>query len=784
MGTPTRQSASRAASHPTGIEPPPITPAEARVIAKEAYIYGFPLVDSYRIQYSYFVDRMGDEYKAPWNQLYNSCRVYTPDDRTIQSPNSDTPYSFIGADLRAEPLVIDVPAVTGGRYYSLQFIDAYTFNFAYVGTRTTGNEAGTFLLAGPGWAGQTPAGIDTVIRCETEFAFVLIRTQLFGPDDIGQVKRVQAGYAVRTLSHFLAKGTPPLAPRIDFPKPLTPDEERTSLEFFGILSFVLKFCPVHPSERSLRERMSRLGIGTRAEFDAEEWSPELRAAVAQGVGDAWKAFDEFKATRIDTGRTSRGLTGTRELLKNNYLYRMTAAVLGIYANSSEEALYPVYYVDAGGEKLDGSANRYALRFAPGRLPPVNAFWSLTMYELPARLLVANPLNRYLINSSMLTDLKTDDDGGLTIYVQHDSPGKEKESNWLPAPRGPFFAAMRLYWPKDAALNGAWRPPRLQRTSVDPAATVPVTVETFERAESDRYFAAVVKDGGFGAFHHHRALTPIDAQTVVRLNRDTLYSSAVFDLEAGPVTVTLPDPGERFMSMQVIDEDQYARAVVYGAGAFTVTRELIGTRYVALAVRTFVDPTDPKDIERVHALQDAISVEEQSPGHFDVPPWDAASQRAVRDALLVLGRTLPDTRRMFGPREQVDPIRHLIGTAMAWGGNPEEDALYLNVTPTRNDGSTVHELVVGDVPVDGFWSVSVYNADGYFEANDAGAYSLNNVTAKRDENGTVTIRFGGTDEHAPNRLPIMRGWNYTVRLYRPRKEVRQGTWRFPDARVVA
>lgn len=784
MGTTTTPKSRRATPSSADGAPAPLTPGEARAIAKEAYIYGFPLVDSYRIQHSYFVDRDGKEFKAPWNQLYNSARVFTPEDRAVQTPNSDTPYSFVGADLRAEPLVIDVPAVGDNRYYSLQFIDAYTFNFAYVGSRTTGNGEGTFLLAGPDWTGTAPAGVDDVIRCETQFAFVLFRTQLFGPDDIENVKRVQAGYAVRTLSQFQRATAPAAAPAVDFPTPLTPHEERTSVEFFRVLSFVLQFCPVHPSERALRERLGRIGIGAHGEFDATSWTPEVRAAVEQGMAEAWKSYEEFKSSRIDTGKTTRGLTGTREFLKNNFLYRMVAAVLGIYANSSEEALYPIYFVDAGGRKLDGSASRYALRFPPERLPPVNAFWSLTIYELPASLLAANPIDRYLINSSMLPSLKRDDDGGVTIYVQHDSPGSELEANWLPAPSGPFLAALRLYWPKDAALNGTWKPPRLQRVSIAPSTSLTVTVENFERAESDGYFSAVVKDDGFGKFHHHRELTPIDKQIVVRSNRDTLYSAAVFDLEAAPVTVTLPEAGARFLSMQTVDQDQYTSGVVYGAGAHTITRETIGTRYVLLAVRIFVDPNDPTDVVQVRALQDAIRVEQTSAGSFQVPHWDVASQKTVRDALLVLGRTVSDTRRMFGRREHVDPVRHLIGTAMAWGGNPEQDALYLTVTPRENDGVTAHEIVVRDVPVNAFWSISVYDADGYYRANEAEAYSLNNITAKRDANGTVMIRFDGADGSAPNRLPISPGWNYTVRLYRPRKELLDGTWHFPEAQPIS
>ncbi len=438
-----------------------ITPDEARAIAKEAYIYGFPMVDSYRVQHSYFVDKGGPEYKAPWNEIFNNARVYTPDDKAIQTPNSDTPYSYVGADLRAEPLVFTVPEVDQGRYYSLQFIDMYTFNFAYVGSRATGNGAGSFLLAGPNWQGEKPEGIKDIIRSETELVFVLYRTQLFGPDDIENVKSIQAGYKVEPLSAFLGKPAPAAAPAIDFRKPLTPDEQKASPEFFDVLNFLLQFTPVNPVETDIRARFAKLGIEGGKTFDPNALSPETRAAVEGGMADAWAAFKTFKETELDTGKkTSGDGFGTREHLNGDYLSRMSSAVLGIYGNSKQEAMYPAYFTDAGHQPTSG-ANRYTMRFAPDGLPPVNAFWSLTMYKLPESLLSANKLNRYLINSPMLPDLKKDADGGLTLYIQHESPGADKEANWLPAPEGPFFMAMRLYWPKEEALDGKWKAPSLE-----------------------------------------------------------------------------------------------------------------------------------------------------------------------------------------------------------------------------------------------------------------------------------------------------------------------------------
>lgn len=309
--------------------------------------------------------------------------------------------------------------------------------------------------------------------------------------------------------------------------------------------------------------------------------------------------------------------------------------------------------------------------------------------------------------------------------------------------------------------------------------VPVTIDNYNRAQTDVYFALIANNGGFGKFVHARDLAPIDQRGIIRPNRDTLYSIAVFDLDAAPVTITLPDPGKRFLAMQVIDEDQYTRSVDYGAGSHTLTRQTIGDRYAAVVVRVLVDPRNNDELQQIHSLQDALKVAQQHPGTFQIPNWDEPSRRKVQAALLQLGTTISDTRRMFGAsRNQVDPVRHAIGSAMLWGGNPEKDALYLPITPEGNDGSGIYTLTVRDVPVDGFWSITVYNSDGYFEANEYGAYSLNGNTAIKGPDGSVAIQFGGCDGKIPNCLPIAKEWNYTVRLFRPRPEVLNGAWKFP------
>jgi hypothetical protein len=432
----------------------------ARTIAKEAFVYGYPMVDNYRILYAYFVDKQNKEYKAPWNRLVNIARVFTHEDRAVQTPNSDTPYSFVGMDLRAEPIVLTVPAIEKKRYYSIQLIDLYTHNFAYIGSRTTGNEAGRFMIAGPRWKGETPKGVKKVFRSETDLVLAGYRTQLFDPADLENVKKIQAGYKAEPLSKFLGKPAPAAAPAVSWIRPLSPQEQRTSPEFFNIVNFLLQFTAPHASEKTLRARFAGIGVEPGKPFDVARLAPEMKAAIEGGMADGYKAFEEFKRTQLDTGKTTAAdMFGTRGFLKNNYMYRMAGAILGIYGNSKEEALYPLYSLDAAGKPLNG-ANRYALRFAPGKLPPVHAFWSLTMYELPASLLVANPIDRYLINSPMLPHMKRDADGGITLHIQNASPGKDRESNWLPAPKGPFLMFMRLYWPKDEALQGKWTAPKL------------------------------------------------------------------------------------------------------------------------------------------------------------------------------------------------------------------------------------------------------------------------------------------------------------------------------------
>ena len=453
-----------------------LTPQEARLIAKEAFIYAYPMVDSYRILFAYFLWPNNAEYKGPLNELLGKARLFTPSDTTIQTPNADTPYCLVGADLRAEPLVLTVPVIDPERYYSIQLIDTYTHNFEYVGTRTTGNGGGKYLLAGPDWTGQIPDGITAVIRSETSLALALYRTQLFDSDDLGNVENIIAnGYKVQPLSQFTSTEPPAKVPAVKYPIPVRLGEGETSPRIFSLLNFLLTtFCSIHESETELMARFAKLNIGPGQTFKPTELSEELKQAVEQGIRDGWDAYLALKKNKLATQEvTAADLFGTRGHLTatgNIYLYRMAGAILGIWGNSIEEAMYPSYYNDSDGNELNASGDVcYTLRFEPGELPPADAFWSVTMYNLPEQLLVENDLNRYLINSTMLdnNELFLDDDGGLTLYIQSTQPTEEKKrENWLPAPNKGFFISLRLYLPQPEAINGTWQNPPLKR--VNPA----------------------------------------------------------------------------------------------------------------------------------------------------------------------------------------------------------------------------------------------------------------------------------------------------------------------------
>jgi hypothetical protein len=444
-----------------------ITPEEATAIAKEAYIYGFPMVMNYKTIYNYVVDTENPEYKGPFNQLSCVARLFTPEDRAIVTPNADTPYCMFWIDLRAEPMVLTVPEMEPERFYHFQLIDLYTHNFAYVGTLTTGNGAGTYLIAGPDWDEEKPEGISSVMRSETGLVFAVTRTQLFDPDDLARVKEIQESYGLQPLSALLGTEAPPAEAMPDFP--VWVEGSQFDERFFAYLDLMMVLlAQPGAGEDQLWGQLARLGTGSGSTFDYANLPAEIQEALKVGVKEGFGEIEKFIGEHTSDPLVSGKIFGTREFLaesaqanfglENSDMLRSVAAHMGLYGNSAEEAIYPVYLTDADQQPLDASANRYTLTFNAGQLPPVKAFWSLTMYDGKTQLFIDNPLDRYLLNSTMMDQFKVAKDGSLTLHIQKDSPGKDKDGNWLPAPDGPFYMVLRLYGPEDAALDGEWTPP--------------------------------------------------------------------------------------------------------------------------------------------------------------------------------------------------------------------------------------------------------------------------------------------------------------------------------------
>ena len=449
-----------------------LTAKEAKQIAKEAYTYGFPLVLNYKTMYDYAIDEKSPEYKGDFNKLACEARVFTPEDKTIITPNSDTPYCMTWVDLRAEPVVFTIPEIEKERFYEVQLIDLYTHNFAYISTVSTGNVPGKYLLTGPEWNGEVPKGITKVIPCETQFLFSIHRTQLFNPKDIDKVKKLQNAYRVEALSTFIGTKAPSAVAAIDFPK--WKEGAEFNAESFAYMDFMMSLVKTPQEEEALMKRFAKIGLDGKGTFDIKKLSPEIQKALEEGAKEGFAEMEAFVKEHTSDPLVSAKIFGTREFLnksaKENYnldnffILRAVAAYRGIYGNSGEEAIYPSYIADAQGTPLDSSQNKYTLTFKKGEFPPVTAFWSFTMYEGKTQLLIDNPLDRYLLNSPMMEQFVLNEDGSLTFYVQKESPGKELESNWLPAPDGPFFAVMRLYGPKKEALEGKWVSPALVKVS--------------------------------------------------------------------------------------------------------------------------------------------------------------------------------------------------------------------------------------------------------------------------------------------------------------------------------
>jgi len=437
---------------------------ETTAIAEDGFIYGLPIVMNYAVMNEFVLDKNSGQYKAPFNTMYNEARVFTYKDTAVVTPNSDTPYSMIWVDLRAEPMVISVPAVEKGRYYSVQLVDGNTYVYGYIGSRATGIESGDYLVVGPDWKGETPAGIKQVFQSSTPFGLTIFRTQLLNPDDMPNVVKVQAGYKAQPLSVYLKRPAPPAAPKIDFVPATT---KGIKDNFYEYLDAALEFVPETPENKVVRAKLATIGIGPGKTFNFKDLSLEHKAAVLLGMKAGSDKVDAYVANggKDQNGWQVGGLAGGDQASFNGDLLKLAAtAKAGIYANAPAEAMYPATRKDSTGEEIDTSKHNYTITFPVGDLPPVNSFWSVTMYNGKSQLLIENPINRYLVNSPMIPDMKKNANGSLTIYIQKDSPGADKESNWLPAPNDTAYLVMRLYWPRTEAPSilppgeGTWQPP--------------------------------------------------------------------------------------------------------------------------------------------------------------------------------------------------------------------------------------------------------------------------------------------------------------------------------------
>jgi hypothetical protein len=436
---------------------------EARQIATEAYLYGYPVVETYKVLFTQAVDRGSPGFKAPFNQIASSARVFTPKDTGVTTPNPDTADSYLWMDLRSEPLVLTLPAIAPDRYYAVQLIDLYSQNFAYLGTRSTGNQGGRYMIAGPDWQGPVPDGIDKVIHSQSQIVHARYSTQLFNADDLENVRAIQQGYEVQPLSSFLEQSPPPVLPAVAWIRPEGNVSDSPAL--FRYLNFMMAFAPPLDSESELLQRFRKIGIDTDKPFEEISLDNAQRRALQAGIEDGEAAFAELRNIDIVTHQVSSAdLYGSPDRLSGNYLYRYAGARLGLFGNSVEEASQMDYVTDASGQPLDAAKHNYTLHFAKGQLPPARAFWSLTLYDGASQQLVDNALDRYQINSRMLDQLKRDPDGGLTLHLQHNAPGNDLQSNWLPAPEGRFYGVLRLYMPGPQVASGQWKQPPLTPTS--------------------------------------------------------------------------------------------------------------------------------------------------------------------------------------------------------------------------------------------------------------------------------------------------------------------------------
>lgn len=760
--------------------------------AVEAVIWGMPVVN-----YDLMLQEMLTKTAGKENQMIYWGRPLDWHNQTL-TPNPDTLYLMSFLDTKdVGPIVIEIPPASADGSLNANIVNVWQVPLEDAGLLGVDKGKGVkLLMLPPGYSGQIPDGYHA-LQPNTNGSYVLFRSNMKSHNDADVAK--SAAYAKQIKIYPLSQASsPPATVFTDVQNVLFDSTIRYDDSFFVHLNRIVQSEPWFDRDRAMIDQLKSLGIEKGKPFAPNATTKE---ALSAGVREAHSLLEArynaglppfFEGTHWTFPAHPDLIKGAAENFDNPENYPVdwrgltySYAYIGIKRLGAGQ-FYLINIKDKDGNSYEG-ANTYRLR-VPANVP-IEQYWSLTAYDRDTHALIKN-VDR-ASRASNAAEVKKNADGSVDLYLGPKAPAGQ-ESNWIPTdPARKFELMFRLYGPKKEFFEKTWALPDVERIGMETAQAkqdsiaVPVTVDNFARAESDLYMGNAEKDGGFGKFHHNREPTPIDKQLVIRMNRDTLYSMAVFDLDAGPVTITLPDAGKRFMSLQIIDEDHYVPMVVYAPSEVTLSKESVGTRYVAAAVRTLVDPSNSSDLDQVHSLQDAIKIDQKSAGTFDVPRWDQVAQKKIRDSLLSLAEFTGGFKNAFGTKDEVDPVRHLIATAAGWGGNPDKDATYLSFAPAKNDGTTVYKLHVPEtVPVDAFWSISLYDAQGYFEKNKYNAYSLNDITGTKNADGSVDVQFGGCDGKIPNCLPIMNGWNYTVRLYRPRPEILKGAWKFPEPQPVS
>ncbi|MBN9288007.1 MAG: hypothetical protein BGO43_00675 [Gammaproteobacteria bacterium 39-13] len=427
----------------------PLTPKEAYKLAKEAYIFSFPLLMNYRTMHMQAIDENSKFYNGGFGK-WRSYDPASPENQDVVTPNIDTPYSFAWVDLRQEPWVLTLPKIDTARYYTSQWNDLWGFVLDNPGSIKDGNEGGNFLLAGPNWKGKKPEGIKRIIQGESSFLGSLTRTEFLGNNDLDNLSQIQKNYKLQPLSAFLGKTAPKPAAKIEWLQ--WKEEDLHTDAVFTYVNFLLSLTKPNAADQAILHRIAKLGIIGGKPWQPEKLDPKVREYVQQGIIDATSLIEEG----AKESKNSSSFFGNRETMQNEYLHRAVGVYAGMFSNTADQAFYIPWDTDAEGHYLDGSKYAYEITFPANGAPPVKYFWSITMYSLTDHFLVANPIHRYSINSR--NPIVKEKDGAMTIFISHRSPGKDKELNWLPTPKGPFYMVLRTYGPSTSIVDEKWEMP--------------------------------------------------------------------------------------------------------------------------------------------------------------------------------------------------------------------------------------------------------------------------------------------------------------------------------------